>query len=98
MSGGAGIDDELHSGAAEEPVHEPVSSAAATSVEVLVVDSSIERGVNAQISTHPDTRVAARNKVEAGTVQGADLHIFDRLGLDGKISSLRSAHGEKARY
>src|SRR5207302_3014934 len=37
-----------------------------------------------------------RNVVEALAVEGADLHVFDRFGLDGKIGSLRPRHCDKS--
>src|SRR5205814_3190210 len=33
--------------------------------------------------------LGARNVVEPITIERADLHVFDRLGLDGKIGGLR---------
>ena len=63
----------------------------------LIVDAAVERGVDAQITTQLDAGVGARNVEETGTIQGADPHVLDRFGLDGKISCLCPTHGEKTR-
>src|SRR5712671_5969217 len=58
------------------------------------------RGVPAVVGPHVaadlETDVGARNVVEALAVEGADLHVFDRFGLDGKIGSLRPRHCDKS--
>src|SRR5262249_7864868 len=43
-----------------------------------------------------ETDVSARNVIETLAVQRADLHVFDRLGLDGKIGSLRPRNRDKS--
>src|SRR5258706_11405246 len=43
-----------------------------------------ERGVDAQMTTQLDAGIGARDVEETGTIQGANLHVLDRLG-DGKI-------------
>src|SRR5262245_42677701 len=48
------------------------------------------------IAADLETDVSARNVVEALAVEGADLHVLDRLGLDGKIGSLRPRHCDKS--
>jgi len=63
----------------------------------LIVRAAVERGVDAQITTQLDAGVGARDVEESGTIQGANLHVLDRLGLDGKIGCLRSTHGEQTR-
>ena len=64
----------------------------------LVVDAAIERGIDAHIATDLDAGVGARDVEETGTIQGADPHVLDRFGLDGKISCLcPSTHGEETR-
>src|SRR6266576_400263 len=44
--------------------------------------------VGAHVAAELDAGVAARDVVEAFTIKRADLHVLDRLGLDGKIGSL----------
>ena len=70
---------------------------AVTAPEWSIVDTTVESGINAQITTQLDTGVCARNEKESGTIERADPHVFDRFGLHGKISCLGSAHGEKTR-
>src|SRR5664279_4485683 len=41
--------------------------------------------------------VSARDVIEPRTVQATDLHVLDRLGLDGKIGSLRPSHRNETR-
>src|SRR3989442_6430419 len=43
-----------------------------------------------------ETDVRTRNVVEALAVEGTDLHVFDRFGLDGKIGSLRPRNCDKS--
>jgi hypothetical protein len=64
---------------------------------LILHTGAVERGVDAQITTQLDAGVGARNVEETGTIQGADLHVLDRFGLDGKISRLCPAHGEQTR-
>jgi hypothetical protein len=61
------------------------------------VDAAVERGIDAQITAQLDAGVGARNLEEAGAIKRTDPHIFDRFGLDGKISRLGSRDGEKRR-
>ena len=46
--------------------------------------------VGADIAAELDAGVAARDVVETFTIERADLHVLDRLGLDGKIGCLCS--------
>ena len=55
-----------------------------------------------ELSTHPatdlDAHIGARHIVESCPVEAADLHVFDRLGLNGKISCLpRSNRNQRGR-
>jgi len=59
--------------------------------------AGIETDFNAHVAAELDARVGARDVIETGTVQGADLHVLDRFGLDGKIGRLCPAHGEQSR-
>ncbi len=43
--------------------------------------TAIERGVDARKPTELDAGVGARNVEESGTIQGANLHVFDCFGL-----------------
>src|SRR5260370_22342703 len=63
----------------------------------LIVDAAVERGVDAQITTQLDAGIGARNVEESGTIQGTNLHVLDRAGLDGKIGRLRPTHSEQTR-
>jgi hypothetical protein len=40
------------------------------------------------MTTQLDAGVGARNVEESGTIRGADPHVFDHLGLCGKIGCL----------
>src|SRR5215470_5976074 len=51
--------------------------------------------IGPNIATDLKTDFSAWNVVETLAVHRADLHVFDRLGLDGKIGSLRPRHGDK---
>ena len=42
-------------------------------------------------------RVRPRNVPEARSIQAADLHVLDRLGLYGKVGGLRPGDGDKTR-
>src|SRR5205814_9052838 len=48
--------------------------------------------IGPDIAAELDTGVAARDVVEPLAIECADLHVFDRLGLDGKIGSLCPSH------
>ena len=58
---------------------------------------AVESGFSAQITTQLDAGVGAGDIEETRTVQGADPHVLDRFGLDGKVRSLRSTHGDQTR-
>src|ERR1700682_556574 len=97
FSGGAGINGERHTRTGGEVVEVTVALAGVAVPRRCVVDSPVERGVNAQITTELEAGVGARNVEETGTIQGTDPHVLDRFGLDGKISCLCPTHGEKTR-
>src|SRR5215510_8456098 len=52
--------------------------------------------VSPDVTTDLETDIGAGNVEEALAVEGADLHVFDRLGLDGKIGSLRPRNCDKS--
>ena len=45
--------------------------------------------VGPDIAREPDTGVGTGDVVEPVSIERADLHVLDRLGLDGKIGGLR---------
>jgi hypothetical protein len=92
-----GIDGQRHTRTSGEIVAIAIALAQVTRPGRLIVDAAIERGVDAQITTQLDTGVGARDVEETSTIQGADPHVLDRFGLDGKIGSLCSAHSDKTR-
>src|SRR5262249_54053493 len=51
--------------------------------------------VGSDITAALETDICARNVVEALTVEAADFHVLNRLGLDGKIGSLRPRNRDK---
>ena len=53
-----------------------------------VVGRSVERRIDTDRAADANAGVGARDVPEAGTIEGADLHVFDRFGLDGKIGRL----------
>ena len=58
----------------------------------------VERNFRTNVTTNADASVSARDVIESRAIQGADLHVFDRLGLYGKIGCLRPRHcGETCR-
>ena len=57
----------------------------------------VQRDLSAQITTQLDAGVGAGDVVETRAVERTNLHVFDRLGLHGKIGCLRSAHGDQTR-
>src|SRR5262249_4032522 len=69
--------------------------AAAAGILRLPAAIGVPAIAGADIAADLETDVSARDVVEPLTVEGADLHVFDRLGLDGKIGSLRPRHCDK---
>jgi len=97
LGGGTGINRQRHTGTGVEVIAEAILLAIVTVVERLTVGAAVKRGVDTHITTQLDAGVGAGDVEETSTVQGADPHVLDRFGLDGKIGSLRSAHGDKTR-
>src|SRR5215210_3700911 len=97
FSGSTGIDRKRHTRTVLESVSEASVSAILLVPGRTVIDVAVERGVDAQITAELDAGVGAWNVVETGTIQGTDLHVLDRFGLDGKISCLCPTHGEETR-
>src|SRR5207244_5229338 len=62
----------------------------------LPAASDVPAIVGSDIAADLETDVSARNVVETLAVQRADLHVFDRFGLDGKIGSLRPRNCDKS--
>ena len=91
---GAGIDRQRHTRTGSKVIAIAIADAEIAAPRRLIVDAAIECRIDAHISTQLDAGVGARNKEETGTIQGADPHVLDRFGLDGKISGLCSAHGD----
>src|SRR4051794_24775652 len=58
---------------------------------------AIPEVVGSDIAADADTSVGARDVVESVTIETADLHVLDRLGLDGKIGCLRPSHRNHTR-
>jgi hypothetical protein len=78
-------------------VRQAVARTVVTGVLQIEVTVRVECDFSAQVTTQLDAGVGARDVVETRTIQGADLHVFDRFGLHGEIGCLRSAHGDKTR-
>ena len=95
FGGSAGINRQRHTRTGVELIAEAIALAGVAGIEGLAVDAAVERGVDAQITTQLDAGVGARNVEETGTIQGADPHVLDRFGLDGKISCLCPTHGDE---
>src|SRR4029079_11529783 len=51
--------------------------------------------LRARVAADLDTHVGAGDVIEPDAIQAADLHIFDGLGLDREIGSLRARQREK---
>src|SRR5437899_167202 len=90
FGGGAGINRDRQTRTGVEVVAETVALAGVAAIERLTVDAAVERGVDAQITTQLDAGVGARDIEETRAIQGADPHVLDRFGLDGKIGRLSS--------
>ena len=56
-----------------------------------------QTGFHAQVAAELDAGVGAGDVVETRTIQGANLHILDRFGLDRKVGRLSPGHGEQGR-
>src|SRR5947208_8648716 len=52
--------------------------------------------VSPDVAANFEADVTAWNVVEPCAVEGTDLHVFDRFGLDGKIGSLRPRNCDKS--
>jgi hypothetical protein len=65
---------------------------------LTVGGAAIDGDVGAHVAAELDAGVGAGNVEEACAIERADLHIFDRLGLDRKVGGLCAAdHGEAGR-
>src|SRR5262245_31819451 len=62
----------------------------------LPAASNVPTIVGPDVATDLQTDVSAGDVVEALAIEGADLHVFDRFGLDGKIGSLRPRNCDKS--
>ena len=69
--------------------HRAILRARSTRVVRRARAGDVPAVVGSDIAADLEADVAARDVVEALAVEGADLHVFDRLGLDGKIGCLR---------
>ena len=54
--------------------------------------AGVEARLGADVAIYPDARVGARDVVEAGAVQRADLDVLDRLRLHRQVRCLCAAH------
>src|SRR4051812_6227194 len=97
FGGGTGINRDRHTGTGVEVIAEAIALASVARVEGLAVDAAVERGVDAQITTQLDAGVGARDVEETRAIQGADPHVLDRLGLEGKTGRLSPANGNQTR-
>src|SRR5213078_2542716 len=97
FGGGTGINRDRQTRTGVEVIAVAVALAGVARIEGLAVDAAVERGVDAQITTQLDAGVGARDIEETRAIQGADPHVLDRFGLDGKIGRLSSTHGDKTR-
>src|SRR5258708_11201132 len=89
LGGGAGINRQRHTRAAVDVIGPAITLAGVAAIGRSIVNvTAVERGVDAQITTDLDAGIGARDIEESGTIQGADPHVLDRFGLDGKISCL----------
>src|SRR5215831_2961072 len=77
-------------------VHRAVLRATSAGIMWLPAAGGVPTVVGPNIATDLETDLSARNVIETLAVQRADLHVFDRLGLDGKIGSLRPRHRDKS--
>jgi hypothetical protein len=98
FGGGTSIDGERHTRTGREVVAIAVALTGIAVPGRLVLNAAgVERGVDAQIAAELDAGVGARDVEESRTIQGADPHVLDRFGLDGKISRLCPSHGDETR-
>jgi hypothetical protein len=94
---GTGIHIEVLAGARDVGVAVAVTCTAAAVVGAVERAVGVERGFCADVATDLDAGVGARDVVETRTIQGANPHVLDRFGLDGKISCLCPTHGDETR-
>src|SRR5205807_2318943 len=93
---GTCVDSEVFPGAPSVAVRVAIFCSALAEYVAGVVRIRIRQNIDAQITAELDAGVGARDVVETGTIRRADPHIFDRLGLYGKISRLGPAHGDQS--
>ena len=93
---GAGVDVQVFTSAEGVVVHQAVASTGNAALVRVEVRIGAQHGVSTQVTTQLDAGVGARDVVETGAVQRADLHVFDRLGLHGKIGCERPGGGHQA--
>ncbi|GCC45910.1 hypothetical protein chiPu_0030288, partial [Chiloscyllium punctatum] len=91
------IDVQVFTRAPGVAVGEPVVCTAGTRGVAGVIRVRVHDDVGAQVAAQLDTGVGARDVIETGTIQGANLHVLDRFGLDGKIGRLSSADRDECR-
>ncbi|GCC42632.1 hypothetical protein chiPu_0026630, partial [Chiloscyllium punctatum] len=90
---GAGVDVQVFTRTPGVAVGEAVLRTAGAGVVAGVIRVGVRQNVDAQIAAQLDAGVGARNKVEARTIERADLDVLDCLGLDRKVGR----HGSAAR-
>jgi hypothetical protein len=91
---GAGVDGQPQPRTGREVIIVTIALAEIAKPRRLIVDAAVERGVYAQEAAELDAGVGARNIEETLAVRRADPHIFDRAGLERKISRLCPACGK----
>src|SRR3954454_4210118 len=94
---GARIDVEVLARTRGVVVCQAVMRTSSTADTLSAWTRAAELRFDAQITTQLDAGVGAWNVEKSGTIQGADPHVLDRFGLDGKISCLSPAHGDTTR-
>ena len=78
------------------------TSGAETSVQNIALKmaaahAGTEIGLVRSVATDFQAGIRTRDVEESGTIKGADLHVFDRFGLHGKIGCLCPAHDGESR-
>ncbi len=62
-----------------------------------VVNGAVERRIDTQRTTDANAGISAGDVIETRAVEGADLHVLDRFGLDGKIGCLCAGQRDETR-
>ena len=95
FGGGTRIDVDVLTGAGDVIVIVTIRSA--HPARHVIGAGAVERHVGTQVAAQLDAGIGARDVVETRAVQRADLHVFDRLGLQRKIGRLCPADSDQGR-